>query len=145
MARALAVFAAGLEGRVQLQLDALAIMQSTITELLVATREEAERRESGLAQALERVADVCGHAVEMIAADSGDRDAFLELLAEIEEPIRRLLESTTTVALPHTSMILGGSVLVTSVDIDLLDVEDSEEGRERAAHVDWEVRGPTEA
>jgi hypothetical protein len=122
MTQALAVFSAGLEGRVQLQLDALAEMQSTISELLVAMNAESGRRESDLAQALERVAFVVEQSVELIAADRADREAFLELLAEIEGPIRRSLESPKAGA-PRTSTVLGGSVVVSPPEVDLADVD----------------------
>ena len=86
--QALAVFAAGLEGRVQVQLDALSHMQATITELLVATRAEAERRESDLVHTLELVAGVCRQAVEVVEADRGEREAFLSLLSELVPQIQ---------------------------------------------------------
>ena len=120
---ALAVFAAGLEGRVQRQLDALTEMQATVTELLFATHSASTRRDSELAQALERTALVCGQAVELIAADRADREAFLELLSEIEAPVRRSLESTSPDVAPRTSTVLGGSVVVPAADIDLVAIE----------------------
>jgi len=122
---ALAVFAAGLEGRVQLQLDALAQMQSTITELLAATHAASERRDSELARALGRAALICGQAVEMIAADRADREAFLELLSEIETPVRRSLEAQHSTDAPRASTVLGGSVVVPAADLDL-DLVDAE-------------------
>lgn len=125
--QALAVFAAGIEGRVQLQLDALVQMQATIAELLVATNAESGRRESDLARALEQVALICGQSVELITADRADREAFLELLAEIEGPVRRSLEAPKTVAAPRTSTVLGGSVVVPPPDIDLVEVADDGE------------------
>jgi len=120
---ALAVFAAGLEGRVQRQLDALTEMQATVTELLFATHSASTRRDSELAQALERTALVCGQAVELIAADRADREAFLELLAEMEAPVRRSLESSSPSAAARTSTVLGGSVVVPVAEIDLVGIE----------------------
>jgi hypothetical protein len=122
---ALAVFAAGIEGRVQLQLDALAEMQATISELLVATHAESGRRESDLARALERVALVCEQSVQLIAADRSDREAFLELLAEIEAPVRRSLESPKPLT-PRSSAVLGGSIVVPPADVDLVEAESAD-------------------
>jgi hypothetical protein len=119
MTQALAVFAAGLEGRVQTQLDALAHMQATITELLLATRSESERRDSDLVRALDVVAGVCEHAVDAITAERGEREAFLELLAEFAPLQLEHRPSTPATA----SKVLGGSVVISPMDVDLVGEE----------------------
>ena len=118
---------AGVEARLQAQLDALLQAQLTTVEVVQATRVELERRQSELMQALALVAQACEKLGERMQADHDERIALVESLATSVTPEIRSHPMTETAAdLPDTARVLGGTVFPTSVDIDLADTNITE-------------------
>ena len=116
-----------LEARLQAQLDALLQAQVRTAEVVQATRVELERRQSGLMQALALVAQACENLTERMQADRDERIALVEsLVASVTPGIRSGPMTETAADLPDTARVLGGTVIPTSVDIDLADTHNTE-------------------
>ena len=117
---AIQAVAAGVEARLREQFDGLERMQATMTEVLLATRADLERRESDLARresdlvrVWDLVAESCERTIESIAAQGLERQAVLGALRELVAAVTTSRVVETTEPSPPGSHVLGGAVFAT--------------------------------
>src|SRR4051812_33109317 len=121
-----------LERALQDQLDALARVEASVVDSVATTRQEVARREIDLAEVLELVTELCGQAMDVIAANREEHDVFLASLAQAVRPVIAASESTPVKAIPGAT-VLGGTVITSTTDIDLAVIEACERSNGAAA------------
>jgi len=138
---AIQAVAASVEARLRDQLGGLERMQAHMSEVLVATRADFDRRESDmerreldvlrreseLVRAWERVAQVCERTVVSIEAERLDRQAFLGTLRELVASAGASGAAETTAPSPQAERVLSRAAFASPEDIDLVNVSDADD------------------